>query len=170
LIDGTMKSEWQRFWSATADLSQTFLHDQVGFDVAYNKQHYDDGQINPFGGAVPLYIDVMSTNNDGTSLATASANPNYGRPFVINNDNPTNDQYTSDREDSRATGFVTHDFRKDGNEWWERILGIQTLTGLAEDAKLTTDTMAWQQYGYLGANPLSPILSTADTAVVTSKV
>ena len=59
LIDGNMKSEWQRFWTATADLSQTFLHDQVGFDLAYNKQHYEDGQINPFGGAVPLYIDVM---------------------------------------------------------------------------------------------------------------
>jgi len=158
LIDGSMKSEWQRFWSATADLSQTFLHDQVGFDVAYNKQHYNDGQINPFGGAVPLYVDVMATNNDGTSLATASPNPNYGRPFVLNGDYPTNNEYTSDREDSRATGFVTHDFKKDGNEWWERILGIQTLTGLAEDAKLTTDTMAWQQYGYLGAN-----LALADT-------
>ncbi len=158
LIDGNMKSEWQRFWSATADLSQTFLNDQVGFDLAYNKQHYEDGQINPFGGAVPLYIDVMSTNNDGTSLATASANPNYGRPYVINNDNATNDQYISDREDSRATGFVTHDFRKDGNEWWEKILGIQTLTGLADKAKQTTSTMAWQQYGYLGAN-----LALADT-------
>jgi outer membrane receptor protein involved in Fe transport len=152
LIDGTMKSEWQRFWSATADLSQTFLHDQVGFDLAYNKQHYQDGQINPLGGAVPLYIDVMSTNNDGTSLANASANPNYGRPYVVNGDYPTNDQYTSDREDSRATGFVTHDFMKDSNDWWARILGVQTLTGLAEDAKQTTDTMAWQQYGYLGAN------------------
>ena len=158
LIDGTMKSEWQRFWSATADLSQTFLDDQVGFDLAYNKQHYENGQINPFGGAVPLYIDVMSTNNDGTSLATASANPNYGRPYVINNDNATNDQYISDREDSRATGFVSHDFRKDGSEWWEKVLGIQTMTGMAENAKQTTDTMAWQQYGYLGSN-----LALADT-------
>lgn len=158
LIDGSMKSEWQRFWSMTADLSQTFLHDQVGFDVAYNRQHYEDGEINPFGGDVPLYIDVMATNNDGTSLATASPNPNYGRPFVLNGDYPTNNEYTSDREDSRATGFVTHNFRSDSNAWWARVLGIQTLTGLAEDAKLTTDTMAWQQYGYLGAN-----LALADT-------
>jgi outer membrane receptor protein involved in Fe transport len=158
LIDGNMKSEWQRFWTMTADLSQTFLHDQVGFDIAYNKQHYNDGQINPFGGAVPLYIDVMSTNNDGTSLATASPNPNYGRPYIVNGDYSTNNEYTSDREDSRATGFVTHDFRKDSPEWWARILGIQTLTGLAEDAKQTTNTMAWQQYGYLGAN-----LALADT-------
>ena len=152
LIDGSMKSEWQRFWSATADVSQTFLNDQVGLDLAYNKQHYEDGQINPFGGAVPLYIDVMSTNNDGTSLATASANPNYGRPYVINNDNATNNKYTSDREDTRATGFVTHDFNKDGNEWWEKVLGIQTLTGLADNEKLTTNSLAWQQYGYLGTN------------------
>jgi len=158
LIDGTMKSEWQRFWSATADLSQTFLNDQVGFDLAYNKQHYEDGQINPFGGAVPLYIDVMSTNNDGTSLATASANPNYGRPYVINNDNATNFDYISDREDARATAFATHDFRKDGNDWWEKVLGVQTMTGLYDDAKQTTNTMAWQQYGYLGAN-----LALADT-------
>jgi len=152
LIDGTMKSEWQRFWSMSANLTQTFLHDQVGFSLDYYKQHYEDGQINPFGGAVPLYVDVMSTNNDGSSLATASANPNFGRPYVENNDNSTNNRYISNREDSRATGFVTHDFRNDSSEWWAKILGIQTLTGLADDAKQTTDTLQWQQYGYLGAN------------------
>ncbi len=58
----------------------------------------------------------MSTNNDGTSLATASANPNFGRPFVINNNNPTKFNYITDREDTRATAFVTHDFRKDSNQ------------------------------------------------------
>ena len=152
LIDGDMKSEWQRFWSGTANLTQTFLNDQVGFSLDYNKQHYEDGAINPFGGAVPLYVDVMSTNNDGTSLATASRNPNFGRPFVINNNNPTNFQYISDRQDHRATAFVTHDFTKDSNNWWAKILGTQTVTGLADEAKLTTSTQSWQQYGYLGAN------------------
>jgi len=136
----------------SANLSQTFLNDQVGFSLDYNKQHYEDGSINPFGGAVPLFVDVMSTNNDGTSLATASANPNFGRPFVINNNNPTNFNYISDREDKRATAFVTHDFRKDSNAWWATILGTQTLTGLADEAKLTTSTKSWQRYGYLGAN------------------
>jgi len=152
LIDGNMKKEWQRFWTGSANLSQTFLNDQVGFSLDYNKQHYEDGSINPFGGAVPLFVDVMSTNNDGTSLATASANPNFGRPFVINNNNPTNFNYISDREDKRATAFVTHDFRKDSNAWWATILGTQTLTGLADEAKLTTSTKSWQRYGYLGAN------------------
>jgi hypothetical protein len=152
LIDGEMKSEWQRFWSGTASLSQTFLNEQAGFALDYHKEHYEDGSVNPFGGAVPLFVDVMSTNNDGTSLANASANPNFGRPFVINNNNPTNFDYTSDREDLRATAFVTHDFRKDGNTWWQKLLGVQTLTGLADQAKQTTSNMSWQQYGYLGAN------------------
>jgi TonB-dependent Receptor Plug Domain len=152
LIDGDMKKEWQRFWSASANLSQTFLHDQVGFSLDYYKQHYEDGAINPLGGAVPLYIDVMSTNNDGTSLATASANPNYGRPFVINNNYASNFDYTSNREDARATAFATHDFRKDSNDWWANVLGVQTLTGLADQEKQTTNTMNWQQYGYLGSN------------------
>ncbi|HEY1793189.1 MAG TPA: TonB-dependent receptor plug domain-containing protein [Opitutaceae bacterium] len=160
LIDGSMKSEWQRFWSATANLTQTFLNDQAGFSLDYYKQHYEDGEINPFGNAVPLYIDVMSTNNDGTSLANASANPNYGRPYVLNDDNPTNFDYTSDREDARATAFVTHDFHKDGNLWWERLLGVQTLTGLADQAKQTTSSMNWQQYGYLGTN--TALASTLD--------
>ncbi len=152
LIDGDMKSEWQRFWLGTGNLTQTFLNDQVGFSLDFNKQHYEDGAINPFGGAVPLYVDVMATNNDGTSLATASKNPNFGRPFVINNNNPTDFKYVSDREDKRATAFVTHDFTKDSNQWWAKLLGTQTVTGLADEAKLTTSTLNWQQYGYLGAN------------------
>ncbi len=152
LIDGPMKSEWQKFHTFTVNLTQTFLHDQVGFSVDYNKQNYKDGSLNPFGGAVPLYVDVMATNNDGTSLATASKNPNYGRPFVVNNNNPTNFEQNRDREDTRATAFVTHDFKNDGNAWWQTLLGRQTLTGLADKAKLETSSMSWQQYGYLGNN------------------
>lgn len=165
LIDGDMKSEWQRFWSGTVNLTQTFLNEQVGFSLDFNKQHYEDGAINPFGGAVPLYVDVMSTQNQGPGGTTvtgpafgpptnAAANPNYGRPFVLNNDYATNFDSISDREDSRATAFVTHDFKKDGNAWWQMLLGVQTLTGLVDSAKLTTNTMNWQQYGYLGANTL----------------
>jgi hypothetical protein len=152
LIDGNMKKEWQRFRTLSVNLTHTIFNDQAGFTLDFNKQHYEDGAINPFGGAVPLYVDVMSTNNDGTSLATASKNPNFGRPFVINNNYPTDFNYISDREDRRATAFVTHNFKKDSNAWWATILGTQTLTGLADEAKLTTSTMSWQRYGYLGAN------------------
>ncbi len=165
LIDGHLKSEWQDFHTGTANLSQTFLHDQIGFSLDYNKQHYEFGQLNPLGGAVPLYVDVMSTLNQSPGGGTvtgafngpptnAAPNPNYGRPFVLNNNFPTNFEQTNDREDTRATAFVTHDFSKDGSEWWRKLLGAQTLSGLVDKAELTTDRMNWQQYGYLGANTL----------------
>lgn len=165
LIDGNMKSEWQHFWSGTATVTQTFLNDQVGFELDYNKQHYEDGELNPLGGAVPLYIDVMSTLNQGPGGTTvtgpvdgpptnASPNPNYGRPYVLNNDYPTNFNQINDREGARATAFVTHDFTKDSPEWWDKLLGVQTLTGLADSEKLTTSVLNWQQYGYLGDNTL----------------
>jgi hypothetical protein len=165
LIDGDLKSEWQDFHTATANLTQTFLHDQVGFSLDYNKQHYEFGQLNPLGGAVPLYVDVMSTLNQAAGGGTvtgplngpptnASPNPNYGRPFVLNNNYPTNFEQTNDREDARATAFLTHDFSKGGSDWWRKLLGVQTLSGLADKAKLTTDRMNWQQYGYLGSNTL----------------
>ncbi len=163
LIDGNTKREWQRFWSGSVDLTQTFLHDQVGFSLDYNKQHYEFGQVNPLGGVVPLYIDVMATENQAANGGTvtggfnapptnAVANPNYGRPFVLNNNIPSNFNQVNDREDKRATGFVKHDFNNDGNAWWQKLLGVQTLTGLVDEASLTTDTMNWQQYGYLGDN------------------
>ena len=47
LIDGNLKSEWQHFRSGTANVTQTFLHDQAGFSLDYNKQHYDDGGSTP---------------------------------------------------------------------------------------------------------------------------
>jgi outer membrane receptor protein involved in Fe transport len=165
LIDGRLKKEWQDFHTWTANLTQTFLHDQVGFSLDYNKQHDEFGQVNPLGGAVPLYVDVMSTLNQAPGGGTvtgpfngpptnAAPNPNYGRPFVLNNNFPTNFEQSNDREDSRATAFVTHDFSKDGSDWWRKVLGVQTLSGLADRTELTTDNMNWQQYGYLGANTL----------------
>lgn len=150
LIDGNTKKEWQRFWSGSANLTQTFLDDQVGFSLDYNKEHFEVGQINMFGGSVPLYVDVMKTNNDGTSPATATLNPNYGTPFVVNHNYPTNNSWISDRENKRATAFVTHDFRKDISGLLGQIIGTHTLTGLAAEDEQNTSAMGWQRYGYLG--------------------
>ena len=86
--------------------------------------------------------------------ANAAPNPNYGRPFVLNNNYPSNFDQVNDREDERATAFLAHDFQKDGPTWWQKLLGVQTLTGMVDSAKLSTSDMAWQQYGYLGANTL----------------
>jgi len=150
LIDGDTKKEWQRFWQGSVNLTQTFLDDQVGFSADYHKEHYEDGQVNLFGGAVPLYVDVISTNNDGSSAATASKNPGFGTPFVVSN-NFSNYSWASDRENKRITGFATRDFRKDISGILGEIIGTHTLTGLLSDDSQKTNTMSWQHYGYLGA-------------------
>lgn len=149
LIDGDTKKEWQRFWSGSVNLTQTFAHDQVGFSLDFYKEHYESGQMNMLGGAVPLYVDVMSTNNDGQSQATASKNPGFGTPFVVSN-RFSNNSWESNRENKRATAFVTRDFRKDIPGMLGEIIGTHTLTGLLGDDSQKTDSMSWQRYGYIG--------------------
>jgi hypothetical protein len=158
LIDGDTKREWQRFNTATLNLTQTFLHDQAGFSVDYNREHYESGEVAMLGGSVALYIDPMKVYNNGTPDAGATPgvspfsdgtpNPNLGRPFVSSTGG-VNDSYTSDRESKRATAFVTHDFSRDQKNWLGRIVGTQTLTGLVADDSQKTDSRNWQRYAYL---------------------
>ncbi|MDB6169307.1 MAG: TonB-dependent receptor plug [Verrucomicrobia bacterium] len=156
LIDGDTKREWQRFNSSTLNLTQTFLNDQAGFSLDYNKEHYQSGQVALLGGNVGLYVDPMAVFADGTPdagrngdpFSDGTANPNVGRAFVSSTGG-VNNSFTSDRETKRVTGFVTHDFSKGEKSWLNRILGVQTLTGLLSDDKQKTDSRAWQRYGYL---------------------
>ncbi|HEU5081600.1 MAG TPA: TonB-dependent receptor plug domain-containing protein [Opitutaceae bacterium] len=159
LIDGDTKREWQRFHSATFNLTQTFWDEQAGVSLDYNKEHYESGQVALLGGNVGLFIDPMAVFADGTPdagkdgdpFSDGTKNPNVGRPFVSSTGG-NNNSFTSDRKVSRATGFLTHDFGKDGNVWLKRILGTQTLTGLLADDQQKTDSRTWQRYGYITDN------------------
>lgn len=158
LIDGNTKREWQRFNNSTLNLTQTFLNDQAGFSLDYNKEHYQSGQVALLGGNAGLYIDPMKVFNDGSPDVGATAgvepfsngtpNPNLGRPFVSSTGG-FNNSFTSDRESKRATVFATHDFGKDGKSWLGRILGTQTITGLLADDQQKTDSRNWNRYGYM---------------------
>ena len=152
LIDGDTKKEWQRFWQGSANLTQTFLNDQVGFSADFHKEHYEYGQLNLLGGSVPLYVDVQKTNNDGTSPQTASANPGFGTPFVVSGfSNQPNNSWSSDRENKRILGYATRDFRKDIPGLLGQIIGTHTLTGLLADDSQKINSMSWDRYGYTGA-------------------
>lgn len=161
LIDGNTKKEWQRFNNATLNLTQTFLDEQAGFSLDYNKEHYQSGEVAMLGGNVGLFIDPMKVFNDGSPDVGATAgvepfsngtpNTNLGRPFVSST-RGANDSYNSDRESKRATGFVTHDFAKGDKSWLGRIVGTQTLTGLVADDQQATDSRNWNRYGYLEKN------------------
>ncbi|KAF0095781.1 MAG: TonB-dependent receptor plug [Puniceicoccaceae bacterium 5H] len=155
LIDGDTKHEWQDFTVYNLSLSQTFFDDTVGFALDYNNEHYENGQLALLGGNVALGIDFMSVFADGTPDAglnggepysDGTPNPNVGRPFVSSK-NQGNHSYESDREAKRATGFIKHDFTKDGDNWFYRFLGTHTITGLLADESLNSDTRVWQRYG-----------------------
>jgi hypothetical protein len=158
LIDGDTKREWQRFNSESVNLTQTFLDDQVGFSLDYNKEHYESGEVALLGGNVALTIDPMKVFNNGTPdvgatpgvspFSDGTPNPNLGRPFVSSTGG-VNNSFTSERESKRATGFATHDFAKTDQSWIGRILGTQTLTALAAEDSQKVDSRNWQRYGYL---------------------
>src|SRR5690606_41647407 len=58
-----------------------------------------------------------------------------------------NNSYDSERESTRITGFVTHDFAEgDRDNWFTRLLGSHTLTGLWAEDEQNTDNRSWNRY------------------------
>ncbi|HVS53294.1 MAG TPA: TonB-dependent receptor plug domain-containing protein [Opitutaceae bacterium] len=124
LIDGPNKQEWQNFKRFNLNLSQTFLRGDVGFEVVYDHQSYDNGQLTFMSDKDQnIFIDVVRILNDG------SANPNFGRPFIAAPD--TNNNTTAyERHSGRATVFAKYDFAKGKPEsLFMRTLGRHILTG-----------------------------------------
>jgi len=163
LYDGPNKREWRKFRVFNVSLAQTFFNDKVGFELTYNNEHDKVGQLSLLNGQnQAIYIDMMSVYADGTPMGTGTPNvsydqvtqepfqdgtpnPNLGRPFL--NDVAAGNENTTDRDNKRATVFVTHDFGQAGNGGWiGRLLGRHTLTGLLAEDRLHTDARAWQRY------------------------
>jgi hypothetical protein len=76
-----------------------------------------------------------------------AANPNVGRPYVSGTSQYTNSSRDSNRNSTRFTVFGDHDFTKDSNSLIDRILGKQTVTGLAQREQQVVDNRNWQGYG-----------------------
>jgi hypothetical protein len=155
LLDGPNKQEWQNFRTYNITLDQTFLHDQIGFELAYNNEWYKNGQLSLLAGEnQAIGIDFNSVYSDGTPLGAngqpggdGTPNPNLGRPYVSYSSQYGNNSYESTRETKRVTVFGQHDFSEDNHGWWGRLLGKQTVTGLFDEYKQDTDTRSWQRYG-----------------------
>ncbi len=136
LIDGNNKHEWSKWESANINFSQTFFHDRVGFEGAYDYQRYQDGQ-RVFIGASDTYkisIDLINTFADGTP------NPNVGRPYVASSDEQANSLAKISRDGLRFTAYgeIRADDFLDKDSRLARILGRHVITGLlSEDTKRT---------------------------------
>ncbi len=157
LIDGDTKEEWQDFWVYNMNVAQTFFHDKMGVSLDYNREHYENGQKALLPGEVRLQIDPMAIYGDGTPhvglldggdpYSNGTANPNVGRAFVSTNNAWSNRSLDSDRETTRATAFISHDFDNGSDNWFLRVLGTHTLTGLLGKETLKSDAREWQRYG-----------------------
>lgn len=161
LLDGPNKWEWSDFKSYTASLAQTFMDDKFGFEVVRNQQSYNNGQIALLDGQrQAIYIDINDTYSDGRSAGTngvpfadATKNPNVGRAFVTDSGQGGNRSYVSERANTRATAFFTHDFsKKSGDSKIGKFLGRHTFTGLWSEDTLDREDRSWQRYGVLDMN------------------
>ena len=162
MYDGPNKKEWRRFRLFNVSLTQTFFDDSVGFDAVYNKEYDRTGNLSLLGGQnQAIYIDIMSVYADGTPLGTGTPttdinnvtnnpfqdgtpNPNVGRPFL--NDISRGSETVSWRENKRITAFLIHDFAKDNNSLWSKILGKHTITGLLGQDRAQSDNRGWLRY------------------------
>ncbi|AOS43597.1 Ferrichrome-iron receptor precursor [Lacunisphaera limnophila] len=158
LLDGPNKSEWSGFDSFSASIAQTFMDDKFGFEVVYNQQNYDNGQLALLDGErQAIYIDIMSVYSDGTAAGkdgipfqNGTPNPNVGRPFVTDSGQGGNRSYESSRESMRATAFFTHDFtKKSSDSMIANFLGRHTFTGLYAEDTLEREDRSWQRYAVL---------------------
>jgi outer membrane receptor protein involved in Fe transport len=141
LLDGPNKSEWQNFHRYNLNLSETLFDGAMGFEAAYDKQHYNNGQLNFMQDKNQnLWIDMTKIQADG------SINPNFGRPFVADASGGGSSMF-SDREALRVTGFGKYDFdHGQHRNLLTRILGRHVLTGLYSDDTRESESRSWVHY------------------------
>jgi len=141
LIDGPNKYEWQDFHRFNLNLAQTFMDGKFGIEAAYDKQHYENGQMNFMTDkGQQIYIDVIQIEADGTT------NPNFGRPFVADSGAGGN-RNLSDREAFRLTAYAKHDFDKGRHHsLLTHILGRHTVTGLYSDDTRESSSRSFVHY------------------------
>jgi len=151
LFDGPTKHEFQKFRAYNASIAQTFMHEQLGFEVTYNNERYKSGKWQLLGNDA-IQIDINRAYNDahpdaaGGAYSDGTPNPNVGTPYVGGSGVFGNNVQTNQREDARLTVFADHDFSKDGSGWVNRLLGRHVITGLLSTDKIKTDNRDYSLY------------------------
>lgn len=172
LIDGDNKEESQKFNNFSATLTQTFLDHRLGFEGAFNHENVDRGQYS-YNGTGILYIDINSYNLDGTP------NQNAGRPYVQSNYYYGNNSYESDRDSWRLSAYFDQQFHDAHHrDWFWKLLGRQTISGLVSGESWKTDSRNFARYwtpdsfaNLVGTGTNNPTLSLASNErAVTSTI
>lgn len=126
LLDGPNKREWTNWDVQQLEMTNTFLNNRVGYNLAYFKQDLDQGMWTPLGwDAGSIRIDINERLHDG------SPNPDVGRAYVGGRTEDMGSfKNKSIREAYRGQVFAAYDFEDRHQGVWARILGEQRLTGV----------------------------------------
>ncbi len=140
LLDGPNKSEAADFDALNLVLRQTFLHDAVGLEVAYDRQNHDRANRSLIGfDAATIHVDMQS------KLVNGAPNPNFGRPYFAS-DSIGNYMAETSRESFRATAYATLDLTQKQNAL--RHLGRHVFTAVYSDQESTRFSRTHQGYAY----------------------
>ena len=126
-LAGPNKFEFNNFEATNAQITQTYFHGKLGWDLALDRQKYRYGGESLFTGNT-IGIDVNETFRDGTP------NPNVGRAVVFSGAGGNRQEI--EREAYRFTAFYkldTQDFL--GNNTLGMILGDHTFTGVLSEQR-----------------------------------
>jgi len=127
-LAGPNKFEFNNFDAINAQITQTYFHGRLGWDLALDKQNYRYGGESLASGNT-IGIDINEYFRDGTP------NPNVGRAYFFSGGGGGRTEI--EREAYRLTGFYkfdTHDLL--GNDSWiAMILGDHTFTGVLSEQR-----------------------------------
>jgi outer membrane receptor protein involved in Fe transport len=147
VFSGGIDNVKRNFDAINLALEQNFLDDNLGIEIAYDKQHYDYKQDFLFSGQAQapsttgpydVYVSVNEFTQNG------QVNPNLGRAYTRLR-TPAKRLADSDRETFRVTAFGELDLTD--NDGWMKHLGRHRITGLFNDYTLETNSsqrwMGW---------------------------
>ncbi|MFA5264005.1 MAG: TonB-dependent receptor plug domain-containing protein, partial [Opitutaceae bacterium] len=151
MLEGSNSRQWQGWDAFNLALEQTFLNNRVGFQVVYDHQNYNDGQVGIFNNAITVNMETNSTQAPwpySTSVTkyngsgTAGTNANAGRAYIAGNAGGGSTRNT--RETIRATG--TGELRATdllSRSWLTDLLGRHVFTGLYSKETYDQESRSW---------------------------
>jgi len=123
----------RKFDNLSVSLEQLVWDGRAGLEVAYDHQNYATDTFAAFhAGPERIALDINPTLLFPTAAGSLvpAPNPNFGRPWI---GTQTWKSITdSERDASRVTAFLTHDFRRSSSGWLGRLLGSHRATLLGD--------------------------------------
>ncbi len=142
LLSGPNSSREEDFESLNLKLSQTFFNHNLGYEIAYDKQTFEQERVTSFGSREYIIaVDVMQTLDDD------SPNPNVGRPFTLGYGNGAGASWSeNNKETFRAKVFGEYNFEDRGAGWLSTMLGKHVFTAAYTDYEVNHRNLSWVPY------------------------